>query len=143
MGEAPDPVVRHGAVSVTARTPEVSPARQTRTEIWLTVMSLSITQYEEHTMSKSLTLSRARHSAAAVVGLLVSLAAICAAAPAAFARPLAPPDGSGTAASVAGHSGTPGWEIALIAIGAVMLIGLLVAVVLRRRSSVRLQRAVS
>jgi hypothetical protein len=44
---------------------------------------------------------------------------------------------------VAAHSGTPAWEIALIAIGAVMLICLLVAVVLRRRSPVRLQRAVS
>jgi hypothetical protein len=36
-------------------------------------------------------------------------------------------------APVAAHSGTPGWEIALIAIGTVMLICLLVAVVLRRR----------
>jgi hypothetical protein len=59
------------------------------------------------------------------------------------AEPLPPPDGSSTVVTVAGHSGTPGWEIALIAIGAVMLIGLLVAVALRRRTSVRLQRAVS
>jgi hypothetical protein len=94
-------------------------------------------------MSKSPISSKARHSTAAVVGFLAGLAAICAAAPAAFARPLPPPDESGTAARVAGHSGTPGWEIALIAIGAVMLICLLVAVMLRRRSSVRLQRAVS
>jgi hypothetical protein len=94
-------------------------------------------------MSKSSTSSKARHSLAAVVGLLASLAAICAAAPAAFARPLAPPNDSGTVVSVTGHSGTPGWEIALIAIGAVLVICLLVAVVLRKRSSVRLQRAVS
>jgi len=94
-------------------------------------------------MSKSPAPSKARYSAAAVVGLLASLAAICAAAPAAFARPLAPPDGTGIAATVATHSGTPGWEIALIAIGAVMLICLLVAAVLRRRTSVRPQGAVS
>ena len=56
---------------------------------------------------------------------------------------LPPPDGSGTAATVARHGGTPGWEIALIAIGAVMLIGLLVAVTLRRRAPARLQRAVN
>jgi hypothetical protein len=93
-------------------------------------------------MTKSRTLSTARHSAAAVVGLLATLAAVCAAAPAAFARPLPPPDRSETAASVAGHSGTPGWEIALIAIGAVMLISLLVAVALRRRNPAKLQRAV-
>jgi hypothetical protein len=77
---------------------------------------------------------------------LASLAAVCAAAPAAFARPLLPPDDSGTAgtaATLARHSGTPGWEIALIVIGAVMLIGLLVVVVLRRRAPARLQKAVS
>jgi hypothetical protein len=94
-------------------------------------------------MSKSPTPSTTRHCAAAVVGLLASLAAVCAAAPAAFAKSLPPPDGSETAATVAGHSGTPGWEIALIAIGAVMLICLLVAVVLRRRNPAKLQRAVS
>jgi hypothetical protein len=112
------------------------------------VTSLSITQYEEHIMSKSPSTSKARHCAAAVIGLLASLAAVCAAAPAAFANrlvaePLPPPDGSGSAATVAGHSGTPGWEIAVIAIGAVMLISLLVAVVLRLRSPARLQKAVS
>jgi MYXO-CTERM domain-containing protein len=106
-------------------------------------MSLSITQCEEHTMSKSSTPRPFRHGVAALVGFLASLAAVCLAAPAAFARPLAPPDQSGTAASVAGQAGTPGWEIALIAIGAVLLVGLLVAVVLRRRTSVRVQRAVS
>jgi hypothetical protein len=100
-------------------------------------------QYEEHTMSKSPIASKARQCAAAVVGLLASLAAVCAAAPAALAEPLPPPDGSGSAATVAAHSGTPAWEIALIAMGAVLLICLLVAVVLRRRTSARLQRAVS
>jgi hypothetical protein len=93
-------------------------------------------------VSKSFTLSKIRLSAA-VSGLLASLVAICAAAPAGFAEPLPPPDGAGTAASVAGHSGIPGWEIALIAIGAVILISLLVAVVLRRRTSAKLQRALS
>jgi hypothetical protein len=89
---------------------------------------------EEYTMSKSPTLSRVRHVATAVIGFLASLAAVCAAAPAAFAR-LPGPDDPGNEPTVAGHSGTPGWEIALIVIGAVMLICLLVAVLLRRRTS--------
>jgi hypothetical protein len=100
-------------------------------------------------MSKSPIASKARRCAAAVVGLLASLVAVFAAAPAAFAmRPL-PPDNSGspasaaTAAPVVAHSGTPGWEIALIAVGAVMLICLLVAVVLHRRTPARVQGAVS
>jgi hypothetical protein len=113
------------------------------------VISLSITQCEEYTMRKSPIASKARHCAAAVVGLLASLAAVCAAAPAAFAMRLPPPGDAGTAgtaataAPVSAHSGTPGWEIALITIGAVMLICLLVAVILHRRSSAKLQRAVS
>jgi hypothetical protein len=94
-------------------------------------------------MSKSPTLSRARQCVAAIVGILATLAAVCAAAPAAFARPLPPPDGSATVVTLPGHSCTPGWEIVLITIGAVMLIGLLVAAVLRKRTSARLQRAVS
>jgi hypothetical protein len=92
-------------------------------------------------MSKS-PIRTARHFAAAVVGVLASLAAVCAAAPAAFAMPLSPVD-QGTGATVASHSGTPGWEIALIAIGAVMLVSLLVAVVLHRHAPARLNRAVS
>jgi hypothetical protein len=106
-------------------------------------MLLSITQYEEHTMSKSPIRTRIGRGAAAVVGVLLSLAAVCAAAPAAFATRLPPPEGSGTAATVARHSGTPGWEIALIVVGAVILIGLLAAVVLRRRAPASLQRAVN
>jgi hypothetical protein len=101
-------------------------------------------------MSKSPTFSKTRRCAVALAGLLTTLAAVCAAAPDAFALHLMsmqvpPPDETGTAATatVAGHSGTPGWEIALIVIGAVMLISVLVAVVLHRRAPARLQRAVS
>jgi hypothetical protein len=56
---------------------------------------------------------------------------------------LAPTDDSGTATSVAAHSGPPGWAIALIAVGVVMLAGLLVGVVLRRRSPAKVRSAVS
>lgn len=95
-------------------------------------------------MSKSPILRRARHCAAALVGLLASLAAVCTAAPAAFAMRLPPTDDSGSAVAVAAHSGTPGWEVAVIAIGVVMLIGLSVALVLRRRTpAARVQSAVS
>jgi hypothetical protein len=130
-------------LSVMTRTREVSRNRQTRTGSGRTLISLSINQINEgYTMSKS-PIRKVRRFAAAVVGVLASLAAVCAAAPAAFAMPLSPVDQSGTGSTVASHNGTPGWEIALIAVGAVMLICLFVAVVLHRHAPARLNRAVS
>jgi hypothetical protein len=95
-------------------------------------------------MSKSFTLSRARHGAAVVVGFLTSLAAVCVAAPAAFAVQLDPAGQSTPVATTTGHGGIPGWGIAVIVIGALMVVGLLVAAILRwRRSPVKLQHAVN
>lgn len=44
---------------------------------------------------------------------------------------------------MAQHPGPPGWEIALIAIGAALLVSLLIAVALRGRATSRLQKAMS
>jgi hypothetical protein len=54
---------------------------------------------------------------------------------------LPPPDSSGTSATVARHGGLAGWEIALIAVGVVILVSFLIHFVLRGRAAVRLQRA--
>jgi hypothetical protein len=92
-------------------------------------------------MSTSSTSIRLRRGTTAVVGLLASIVAICAAAPAAFAMRPAPGD-SGAAPVV--HSGTPTWEIALISIGVAVAFGLvsLAAVaVVRGHSTARAQRA--
>jgi hypothetical protein len=94
-------------------------------------------------MNKSSILRRFRHGAIAIAGLVVSLVAIAAAAPEAFAMRVLPADGSGNTVTTAGNSGTPGWEIVLIVIGAVMLVSLLVGVVLRWRAPARLQRAIN
>lgn len=93
-------------------------------------------------MSKSPTRSRARHYATAFVGFIVSVVAICAAAPDAFAMRVVPPEGAGTTSTAVSHGGMAGWEIALIVIGAVLLISLLVGIVRRgRRAPVRVQTA--
>jgi hypothetical protein len=94
-------------------------------------------------MSKSLIRRKARHFVISGAGLLVALVAVCAAAPSAFAMRLSPPDESGRAPTMAQPAGPPGWEIALMAIGAVLLVSLLVVVALRGRTTSRLQRAMS
>jgi hypothetical protein len=96
-------------------------------------------------MSKSSTSIRLRRCTTAVAGLLASIVAICVAAPAAFATMLPAPGDSG-AAPVVHSSGTPTWEIALIAIGVTVAFGLvtLAAVaVVRGHSTARAQRALS
>jgi hypothetical protein len=98
---------------------------------------------EEYTMSKSPIRRKARPFVMSIAGLLASLIAVCAAAPSAFAMRLSPPDESGSAPTVAQHAGPSGWEIALIAIGAALLVGLLIAVARRGRATSRLQRAMS
>jgi hypothetical protein len=95
-------------------------------------------------MSKSSASNHLRRCTAAVTGLLASVVAICVAAPGAFAMRVTTPDDSGPAPVV--HSGTPTWEIALIAIGVAIAFGLvsLAAVTLvRGRSTAKVQRALS
>jgi len=95
-------------------------------------------------MSKSSTSIRLRRCTTAIAGLLASIVAICAAAPAAFAVPLPAPDDSGAAPVV--HGGTPTWEIALIAIGvavAFALVSLAAVAVMQGRSTAKAQRALS
>jgi hypothetical protein len=107
-------------------------------------MTLTLSRTKGIAMSKSSTSIRLRRCTTAIAGLLASIVAICAAAPAAFAVPLPSPDESGTAQIV--HSGTPTWEITLIAIGVVVafaLVSLAAVAVFRGRSTARVQRAVS
>ncbi len=94
-------------------------------------------------MSKSPIRRKARRFVVSLAGLLASLVAVCAAAPSAFAMRLLPPDEAGSAPAMAQHPGPPGWEIALIAIGAALLVSLLIAVALRGRATSRLQKAMS
>jgi len=85
-----------------------------------------------------------RRCTAAIAGMLASIVGICVAAPGAFAMRLVPLHDSGAAPVV--HSGTPTWEIALIATGVAVAFGLvsLAAVTLvRGRSATRAQRALS
>jgi len=95
-------------------------------------------------MNKSSTFIRLRRCTTAIASLLVTMAAICAGAPAAFAVTLPAPDDSGSAPVV--HGGIPTWEIALIAIGvavAFALVSLAAVAVVRGRSAARVQRALS
>jgi hypothetical protein len=105
-------------------------------------MTLTLSPTKGIAMSKSSTSIRLRRCATAVAGLLASIVAICAAAPGAFARPAQ--DDSAAAPVV--HSGSPTWEIALIAIGvavAVGLVSLAAVAVARGHSTAKAQRALS
>jgi hypothetical protein len=96
-------------------------------------------------MSKSSTSIRLRRCTTAVAGLLASIVVICAAAPGAFAMRLKESNDSG-AAPVVVHSGTPTWEIALIAVGVAVAFGLVclaAMAVVRWRPTHRVHRAVS
>jgi hypothetical protein len=107
-------------------------------------MTLTLPPTKRIAMSKSSTSIRLRRCTTAVAGLLASIVAICAAAPSAFALPLPPPDESGAAPVV--HSGTPTWEIALIAVFvafAFALVSLAALAVVRGNSTARAQRALS
>ena len=86
-----------------------------------------------------------RRLTAALAGLAGALLAFAAAAPAAFARPFPPrppgwdkhppPLGAGIHTVVAG--GMPGWQIALIAIGAALLAATVAVLVDRARAAHR------
>jgi hypothetical protein len=105
-------------------------------------MTLTLSLTKGIAMSKSSTSIRLRRSATAVATLLASIVAICAGAPSAFAMLPPSPDDSGVAPVVS--SATPTWEIALIAIGVAVAIGLvsLAAVaVVRGHSMAKVHRA--
>jgi hypothetical protein len=86
-----------------------------------------------------------RRLAAALAGLAGALLAVAAAAPAALARPFPPrppgwdkhppPPGAGIRIVIAG--GMPGWQIALIAIGAALLAATAAVLVDRARAAHR------
>jgi hypothetical protein len=122
------------------RTSGVSAGLQTKTPARMT---LTLPPTKGTAMSTSSTSIRLRRCTTAIAGLLASLVAICAAAPAAFAMRVTPED-SGAGPVV--HSGTPTWEIALIAVGVGVAFGLVsmaAVAVVRGRSTARAQRALS
>ena len=88
-------------------------------------------------------MSHPRRILAAVTTLAGAMLAL-ATAPAAFARPLPPPDccvtGADAPVTVITTGGMPGWQIALIAVGAA-LAGAAMAVLLDRARAARKARA--
>jgi protein-S-isoprenylcysteine O-methyltransferase Ste14 len=85
-------------------------------------------------MNKSSNPNRIRRIATTAAGFVISVIGICAVAPSAFAMRVIPPQG---ATSAVHHSGTPGWEIALIVV-AVAVIGLgLLATIARHTAAKR------
>jgi hypothetical protein len=87
-------------------------------------------------------MTKLRRTAIVVVGLLLALPGVLAAAPAAFAMHVVSPDGvTGSTAPVyfVSRSGMSGWQVALIAVGAALAAALLTAVILRMRFRTRLQ----
>jgi hypothetical protein len=88
-------------------------------------------------MNKPTNPNRMRRLSTAAAGLVVSVIGLCAAAPAAFAMRAVQPDGS--TAPVVHHSGTPGWEIALIVIAAVAALGLSLVAMIGSKTHSRAQ----
>ena len=95
-----------------------------------------------------------RRTATVIAGLFLSVLAIVAATPAAFAIPLPDPGrqtayvsglgGSGSPAAsrvVVSSSGMPGWEITLIAVAAAVVATLVTAFIARTRTGSRLHPA--
>jgi hypothetical protein len=76
-----------------------------------------------------------RRTITVVASLALSLIGLAVAAPAAFAMRLVEPnDSSGTSSPVypVAHAGTPAWQIALIALGAVVVAAAVVTIIVRR-----------
>ena len=87
-------------------------------------------------MNKSSNPNRLRRIATTAAGFVVSVIGICAAAPSAFAMRVVEPDST---ASTVHHSGTPSWEIALIVVVAVAVIGLSLLAAVRSHKASRPQ----
>lgn len=80
-----------------------------------------------------------------IAGLLVSMAGLLGAAPAAFAMHVAPPEGSSgplQPATLAHTAGTPTWQVALIIVGVTLAVLSVVAAVVWVRRRVALRPAV-
>jgi hypothetical protein len=77
-----------------------------------------------------------RRTATVIVGLILAILGIIAAAPAAFAMRVAPPEGDPgpyTPTVIVTHPGMTGWQVALIAIGAALAAAVLATIVVRMR----------
>jgi hypothetical protein len=84
---------------------------------------------------KEPTMKHLRRTITVVAGLALSLIGLAAAAPAAFAMRIhEPPDDTGSSTLVypVAHAGTPGWQIALIALGAAVVAMAVVTVIVLR-----------
>jgi hypothetical protein len=88
-------------------------------------------------MNKSSKPDHVRRLGTIAAGFAISVIGICAAAPSAFAR-VVPPEGGGSTASLPiHHGGISGWEIALIVVGAVVVIGLSLLATVRYRNAAK------
>ena len=94
---------------------------------------------------KGITMSKLRSITTVITGILLALSAALAAAPAAFAMRVVPPEGDpGPAATptyIVTHAGMAGWQIALIAIGAALAAVALTTIVVHVRLRTRLHPA--
>ena len=90
-------------------------------------------------------MTRFRHTAAAIAGLVASVAGFVVAAPAAFAMRVIPPTGDASPAThtVVIHAGIAGWEIALITIAAALATAVVMTALRRARHHSPLSRVVS
>jgi hypothetical protein len=85
-------------------------------------------------------MTKLRRIAIVIVGLLLALPGVLAAAPAAFAMRALPPDaGPNTPTYIVTQSGMSGWQVALVAIGAALAAAVLTAIIVRVRFNARLQ----
>jgi hypothetical protein len=89
-------------------------------------------------------MSKLRSITTVLTGILLALSAVLAAAPAAFAMPVVPPEGDAapnTPTYIVTQSGMAGWQVALIAIGAALAAVALTTMVVHVRFRTRLHPA--
>lgn len=81
-------------------------------------------------------MNRIHHTRAVIVGLVTATLSLLTAAPAAFAENLAPSSGSSLSVTThAAQSGMAGWTIALIVVGAALVVALAGSFLVHFRSS--------
>jgi hypothetical protein len=89
-------------------------------------------------------MSKLRSITTVLTGILLALSAALAAAPAAFAMRVLPPEGDAgpnTPTYIVTRTGMAGWQVALIAIGAALAAVALTTVIVHARSRTRLHPA--